>query len=217
MQKISVILKKIPPILLCLCPYLFFVYLWFMAYVIHVESDEAILRCDIYYFVCVGVNFLLNFINLIFMKKTANSEKELAFWCMLIKLLHIPYYVFMFVVCIISLLLVMTPIIFMIFVAPMVVISVLISDYILTIISSSYGFFAISKARKLKLITKVECVIYTILLCIFCTDVIVSIILYIRIKKSLNSKSLSFVSNSNIMNNNVINNNMVNNSDIRRF
>lgn len=199
MQKISVIFKKIPPILLCLCPYLFFVYLWFMAYVIHVESDEAILRCDIYYFVGVGVNFLLNFINLIFMKKTANSEKELAFWCMLIKLLHIPYYVFMFVVCIISLLLVMTPIIFMIFVAPMVVISVLISDYILTIISSSYGFVAIAKGRKYNLITKVEGIIYAIALCFFCSDVICSVVLYVRLRKSLknNNGYLNFVDNSN--------------------
>ena len=173
-------MKRVAPIMLCIWPYFFCALLFFGS-----KNDGSLYLMGNLLFAVVM--FICNIINVIFLLKGEYEAKKLAFWNMLIKLIHIPYYIIIFVIGIVLAMCSFVFFPFSIFMGPLMIISLIVSDYILMITSSMYGFSAIHRMRKAGQIKIGDAVLLDIMHCIFCFDVIVAIMTFGLTKKHLNN------------------------------
>ena len=105
---------------------------------------------------------------------------ELARWDFIIKLCHIPMFVVVFALCLMSMISIAVPAIFM---AVIIMIpGMFFFDLIQMLTSSCYGFRAIRKARQEGLVEKKWAVLHTILHCIFVADVISAFLVCRKLK-----------------------------------
>ena len=165
--------KKVLPVLLMIWPYL-------PILLIFVEDPSGILP-----FVFDGLAVLVYILNIInaFTYKSANQAKELAHYDMVIKLVHIPFYLMIFVFGVLMLATMLVPA--LTGVAPIVIIMLAIVDALLMVTSSMYGVSAALKGVRSGQISGGKAVLLTVMHFIFALDVISAIILHASMKKSV--------------------------------
>lgn len=174
-------MKRLPQILLCLFPYLF-VFLFFSN--ISLEEGTGVV-CTWLPNMILGAIILLNIVNGVIMCKRKESLRTVSFWNLVIKLAHIPFYFIIFIIGILSGLLGLIPVPFMIFVGAGIVISLVVLDYMMLVISSIYGIAAINIGKYHGIFSRTEAMWYVILHFIFCADVVIAAIIYGRARNCI--------------------------------
>ena len=86
------VLKKVLPVVLLIWPYLFFA-----GFLIGEENENLLSAFFLGYLVMTAVVYLMNIVNA-WMYKGEDDSYRLAFFDMLIKLLHIPFYLLVFLI-----------------------------------------------------------------------------------------------------------------------
>lgn len=113
--------------------------------------------------------------------KGEDSYYHLAFWNMLIKLIHIPFYLGVFLLGVLFLLLAVVP--FFTLLSPFLILILILVDVLLMITSSMYGVNALIRAGMKQVVSKKYVIINIILQFLFIADVISAIVLYIKVRK----------------------------------
>ena len=166
-------MKKCWAILLILWPYLL---LPFML-VIHILSDGASKTPELLiYCCCTPVVYIANII----CACRAKDPKGLSFWNMLMKLFHIPAYVLIFMVgaMLAGQLIVGSPL-------GLIIVPILVViDVLLLCTTSSYGVCALVRSMQENRISVAFMVVNIILHFLFVWDVVSSIIVYCKIRKT---------------------------------
>lgn len=168
--------KKWLPILLAVWPYLVLL----LMVVLGKEENPFygfILQLLI---AATAVIYILNIINAFTYK--AENEGQLAFWDMLIKLIHIPFYLIVFVVGAVFLLAMVVPA--LLFVSPFLVFMLAVIDFFLMLTSSSYGIHALIRAKQSGRVSVKFAVIHSILHLFFVMDVISAVIVFAKLKRT---------------------------------
>ena len=86
------VLKKVLPVVLLIWPYLFFI-----GFMIGQDNETLFSAFFLSYLVMTAVVYLMNIVNA-WMYKDEDNCYRLAFFDMLIKLLHIPFYLLVFLI-----------------------------------------------------------------------------------------------------------------------
>lgn len=175
-------MKKIPPILLCFCPYILLVTL--LVSISRIDEETAVDSVIGIPVIILGIIFLLNVINAIVMCRQQESPRTVAFWNLIIKLVHIPFYGIIFTVGIISGLLGLIPVPFMIFIGMGIVICLVIMDYMVLLSSTVYGIAAVWGGRKHDILSKKEAIGYIVMHFIFCLDVVAAVLIYVKTRRA---------------------------------
>lgn len=163
-----------PAIILMIWPYLFFLCFLFPS------KAENELKVFLYtYTVMTAAVYAANILYACLSRK--HSVENLAFWDLVIKAVHIPFYLIVFAIGIFSMLMMVVPAFSL--VSPMIVAMLSIIDYLLLITSSAYGINALWKAKREKTVTQKYAVLHTILHLFFITDIISSKCVYCNIRK----------------------------------
>ncbi len=169
------IAKRILPVILMIWPYTF------VAYLFCSDNGESILWPIIAYILATALVYGANIVNaLLFPRKTKASES--ALFGMLLKIVHIPFYVFVFIFGMMSFgVLAIMP--GNIITAPFMVLVLFIIDVALMATTSIYSLSAIFKmvlAKKMRISTALILGFFSF---IFITDVICSVIILVKVKK----------------------------------
>lgn len=175
--------KRFFPILLGVWPYLVLGLLWIVA------NREKHYYEVVLPLVCVltAVVYILNVINAC--KPKAEDTGALALTDMIVKLVHIPFYLMIFMIGVMSLVLMVVPI--FTFISPIIAIMLAIIDYFLMLTSSAYGIRALILARKDGIISTKFMVLHVIMHFCFVLDIVSAIIVCIKLKKVKNNRVIS--------------------------
>ena len=165
--------KYILPILLAVWPYLFFL---FGLFIDPEASAEAFVR--IY---CIAT-VLVYLANIVFAFRNKDLQiQDLARWDLIIKVCHIPFYIFVMLVgCLLALAIVAPAVLFM---AVMVIPVLVVVDVLLMLTSSCYGFSAIRRAKAEGALSPDAALRHTAAHCMFVADVISAFLLRRRIQQ----------------------------------
>lgn len=180
------VVKKVLPILFMIWPYVFFV-IFFAGGADNETFSE--LKLDIDFFL-TGVVVVFNVINAVIWK-SIDADDELAFWNMLIKLVHIPFYLLVFIAGVALLAASVVP--GLILVTPIVIVGLMIGSFCLMITTSMYGINALIRAVKLRKISVAYAVIHGILHFVFVADTISAVLVFIKIRKTKKAKIQGYV------------------------
>lgn len=167
------VLRKVLPIVLLIWPYLFFV-----GFLIDEEHESLLSGFFLGYLVMTAVVYLLNIINA-WLYKGEDACYRLALFDMLIKLLHIPFYLLVFLAGVLMFMAMVVPA--LLFVSPFIIAILFVVDLLLMITSSMYGVSALVKAVKQGKVSKKYAVVHGILHFLFVTDVISAICVFVKI------------------------------------
>lgn len=173
--------NKIPPITLMIWPYLFFLIAALPENILGVISRHEVINI---YLVLTVVVYIVNIIYAICYLLTHHEEtscKQLAFWGMLTKLVHIPFYIIMLLAAVLSVLIMVVPV--FVLLSPIFIILIIIVDILLMITSSTYGVCAIVRAVKEGILPLRKAVFHGILHYILVLDTISSIYIFVKIRK----------------------------------
>ena len=166
------VLKKALPIVLVIWPYLFFV-----SFLFGEENEDLFSVFFLGYLVMTVVVYILNMINA-WVYKDENACYRLAFFDMLIKLLHIPFYLLVFFVGVLMFMAMVVPA--LLFVSPFIIFMLFVVDLLLMITSSMYGVSALVKAARQGKVSKRYAVVHGIIHFLFVTDVISAICVFVK-------------------------------------
>lgn len=166
------VLKKVLPIVLMIWPYLFFV-----GFLIGQENEDLFSAFFLIYFVMTAVVYILNIINA-WIYKGENVCYRLAFFDMLIKLLHIPFYLLVFLAGVLMIMAMVVPA--LVFVSPFITFMFFLVDLFLMITSSMYGASALVKSVRQGKVSKKYAVVHGILHFLFVTDVISAVCVFAK-------------------------------------
>ena len=169
-------LRKMLPVLLMVWPYLFF------ALMLLPETMDEMFSVILYAYMALTV--VVYFGNMLFVcsNRQEGASERLAFWDMVIKLVHIPFYLLVFAVGAMFLLAMVVPA--LVLFSPMVVMTLAVIDWLLMLTSSSYGIQSIRRAKKQGILTWKSAMWHTVLHLCFVTDVISAVCIYRKIRKS---------------------------------
>lgn len=168
-------LKKILPVTLLLWPYVFLI-----PFLAGSGNEEFFSAFVWIYVVMTAVVYILNIINA-FLDKGEDAGYRLAFWNMLIKLLHIPFYVLVFFLGVLLFVSMVVPA--LVFLSPIMIAMLFVIDMFLMITSSMYGVNALLWAVKQGEVSKTYAVIFGILHFFFVMDIISAICVFARMKR----------------------------------
>ena len=173
-------IKKILPITLLVWPYL-----CILPFGLGSDNEEFSAVFILLYCGLTLVVYALNIINAC-LYKGEDACYKLAFWTMLIKLVHIPFYLCVFVIGVCLLLAAVVPALLL--VTPIMVFMLFLIDLLLMVTSSLYGMNALIRAARQGMVSKKFAVIGSILHFFFVTDVICSIVVYAKLRKGRKKK-----------------------------
>lgn len=173
-------MKKYLPLVLMVWPYLFALYTMLPDGL----NENIYIVLFLAYVILTILVYVLNIRNA-FAYNGNEAALKLAFYDMIIKLIHIPFYLCVFVIGVVFIAAMVVPA--LMFFSPMVVIMLFVVDCFLMLTSSMYGISAALKASRIGMISKKSALLHGIFHCIFVTDLISAIILYRKIKRSINS------------------------------
>ncbi len=173
-------MRKCLPFILMVWPYLF------ALFVVLPDSlnDNIYMLLLFAYVILTLLVYVVNILNAITYKDETATVK-LAFYNMIIKLVHIPFYLCVFVIGVVFLAAMVVPA--LVFVSPLIVLVLFLTDCFLMLTSSVYGISSIIKSSKNNIISKKEAFVFGIFHCMFITDVISAILLYRKIKLKRNN------------------------------
>lgn len=166
-------MKKLLPILLMIWPYL-------VVLIFSLENEHLYLLLLLLY---VLLSFFLMIFSVINAWTYSGEEaaRELAAFNLLIKMVHIPFYLVVFIIGIGVLFASVVPA--LIFVTPIFLVILIVVDTLLLWTSSMYGVSALVKARKGGRVTTCFAVVNSILHFVFVADVISAIVVFFKIRK----------------------------------
>ena len=167
--------KAFFPILLAVWPYISVILLYLLAEV----SDKLYWLIFAAIVISTVVIYTLNIINAC-THKNERADEQLAFWDMLVKLIHIPFYLGVFFIGVVFLLAMVVPMFVM--VSPLIVIMLAVIDFFLMLTSSAYGINAVARARQKGSISTGFLVLNIIMHLLFVTDVISAVIVFVKLK-----------------------------------
>ena len=168
-------MKKLLPILLAVWPYLV---LWMMS--IFGGKEEGNHGLELLLLIMLtAVVYIVNIVNAFTYK--VEDAKKLAFWNMVIKLIHIPFYLIVFIAGVALLLAMVVPA--LVFVSPFLVAILAVIDFFLMLTSSAYGIHALIRAKKNDCVSVKFVVVHSILHLFFVTDVISAIVVFVKTRK----------------------------------
>lgn len=170
------IIRKIPMWILMVCPYIYV-----FDFVSISGGEREIAGIPLFYAYC-ALTLVVCVVNLInaFTYKSEKIVYDLAFWSMVIKLVHIPFYILVYLLGIL-----MVPsmlFIPMTFITPFIILFLVVVDVLFMISSSGYMLKGIWTAKKQEVISKRLAIVLTIFSFVFVGDVVVSIVFYRKIK-----------------------------------
>ena len=168
--------KKILPVLLLIWPYLCVI-----PFGIGSANEDFYGPVMGIYMVLTVAVYLLNIIS-VCMDKDKAAHRRLAFWDMVMKVAHIPFYLAVFVLDVLLFLTIVVPA--MVFVTPFMVGILVAVDLMLMITTSLYGVNALLKGCRLGLLSKTYTVVHIVLHCFFVTDVISAVMIYFKLRKA---------------------------------
>ncbi|MGN0317597.1 MAG: hypothetical protein ACI4E1_06605 [Lachnospira sp.] len=134
-------MKKVLPIITLFWPYCSLLVLFLISNL--VEEDINAEFFENIFLIMQAVFIIITVIGAIVYSK---DEKAL-WWTRMIKLVHIPYYIFIFIVGVLFGLLCVIPVPFMIFLSSTMIIVLFVSDVILMICSSLYGIIYMIRSK----------------------------------------------------------------------
>ncbi len=169
-------LKKVLPVSLLIWPYLCLI-----PFGIASENDDLSGLLIRAYMALTVVVYLLNIISAC-TDRSEDAYGRLAFWDMLMKIAHIPFYVVVFGLGVLLLFTIVVPA--MIFVTPFMVGMLVVVDLLLMITTSLYGVNALFRAWRKGLISGKYAVIHIVMHCFFVTDVISAVMIYFKLRKA---------------------------------
>lgn len=176
-SKMKKIVRKAPMWMLMFCPYIFI-----LDMVILGEKRE-IAGVPLFYLYCAFamVVCVINWINA-FTYKSEKIAKDLAFWSMMIKLVHIPFYILVYLFGILMLpSMLFVP---MTFITPIIILFLVVVDLFFMITSSIYAIKGVWTAKKQERVSKGLAVVLTIFSFAFVGDVICAIVFYRKMRKN---------------------------------
>ena len=166
-------MKKFWSILLILWPYLLIPFMLIM----HILSDGASKTPELLiYCCCTPVVYIANII----CACRTKSAKSLSFWNMLMKILHIPAYIVVFMISVMLTGQLVVGLPFGLFFVPILV----VIDVLLLCTTSTYGICALVRAKRENRISVAFMVVNIILHVLFVWDVISSIIVFFKLRKA---------------------------------
>ena len=166
------VLKKVLPVVLLIWPYLFFA-----GFLIGEENENLFSAFFLGYLVMTAVVYFMNIVNA-WMYKGEDNCYRLAFFDMLIKLLHIPFYLLVFLIGVLMFMAMVVPA--LVFVSPFILFMLFVVDLFLMITSSMYGVSALVKAARQGKVSKKYAVVHGILHFLFVTDVISAVCVFVK-------------------------------------
>lgn len=164
--------RKIFPIILMIWPYVFFVHEYF-------EYKNAHNFFTLYVILTIVV-YVLNIVNALTYPK--DKVNDLAFYDMLIKFVHIPFFLLIFGIGLLLLFAMVVPA--LIFFSPLMIMILAIIDYLLMITSSMYGISAVVKLEQSGRLEKGKGLIYLVLHLAFVVDFLSAVSLYRRVRRN---------------------------------
>lgn len=170
---------KILPTVLLLWPYLCLLPVWAGS------KNEALFSEFIWvYIILTVVVYILNIINAC-VYKGENAGYRLAFWNMLIKLFHIPFYLTVFLLGVALFVSMVVPA--LVFFSPIVIAALFVIDLFLMITSSMYGVNALLRAVKQGEVSQTYALVHGVLHFFFVADIVSAICVFVRLKKRASS------------------------------
>lgn len=166
------VLKKVLPVVLLIWPYLFFA-----GFLIGQDNETLFSAFFLSYLAMTAVVYLINIVNA-WIYKGEDDCYRLAFFDMLIKLLHIPFYLLVFLAGVLMFMAMVVPA--LVFVSPLIIFMLFMVHLFLMITSSMYGVSALVKAARQGKVTKKYAVLHGILHFLFVTDVISAICVFVK-------------------------------------
>jgi hypothetical protein len=165
--------KYLAPVSLALCPYGFLL----LALVPDAWIEELPMAV---FFGLLAVQLVIVVCNIRYVRNSELAPVELVKWELLIKLAHLPYYLAVFAICLMLLIAIAVPAFMMavLFFVPWAV----ITDVILMLTSSCYGFSAIRRAKSAGSLEPGAALRHTVAHCIFVADVISAFLLWRKLK-----------------------------------
>lgn len=166
-------MKKQYPILLAVWPYLSF-----LTVLIPTGQHTPFL-----WIACTLATPVIYIMNLIYVCRFRGEGAfyQLAFWNMVVKLCHIPFYLITALIGVLLLLVMVVPA--FIFASPILVLILTASNYLLMAVTSAYGVSALVRARAAGAVSR-KCMIVNIILhFFFVLDVASSVYVFCRMKK----------------------------------
>ena len=168
-------MKKLLPLLLAVWPYLV---LWLMS--IFGGKEEGNHGLELLLLIALtAVVYIANIVSAFTYK--IEDARKLAFWDMVIKLIHIPFYLIVFIAGVALLLAMVVPA--LVFVSPFLVAILAVIDFFLMLTSSAYGIHALIRAKKNGCVSVKFVVVHSILHLFFVTDVISAVIVFVKTRK----------------------------------
>lgn len=166
-------MKKSLPVLLAIWPYLFFIL------VMAVEQDYYKLLLPAYALLTI----LVYAANMIYAckYKGEGAYKRLAFWGLLIKLVHIPFHLMIALLCIAMLATIVVPALLIL--SPVMIFFLNFVSVLLMITSSVYGVSALVRAKRRKAVSGKFTIVNFIMHFVFVLDVVSSIVVFQRLRK----------------------------------
>lgn len=171
-------LRKILPMILLIWPYILFIPI-----MIEMNTEQMKSTFISLYIIFTVIIYIANIVNAC-VYEGQDDYYQLAFWDMIIKLIHIPFYILIFMIGLGFLMASVVPV--FVFLTPMIISILLIIDLFLMVTSSMYGVNAIIHARQQNVVSKRWGSGYMILHFIFVLDMMSAIIIFIKFKKLRN-------------------------------
>lgn len=171
--------KRILPILLAVSPYIY-VFIVCSVFARNLPlTTTSLKQILLSYFIMVLIVYLPNCVFAFLSPNAGVQLTQLAFWNMVIKLFHIPFYIVVFVFGGL-----LTVALFL-FGGPILALILAIMDFLLMLTSSTFGFSTLKQARKHNLLDSRAVGTYTICHFIFCADAISAVMLYKKVKAAI--------------------------------
>lgn len=168
--------RKWLPILLMVWPYLVFAILCLGAN----EENTAYGGSILLLILLTAVVYIANIVNACAYKK--EDARQLAFWNMIMKLVHIPFYLMIFLIGVMALVVMVVPV--FVFVSPIIAITLMVIDFFLMLTSSVYGINALIRARRNGSVSTKFTVLHSMMHLFFVLDVISAVVVFLKLRKS---------------------------------
>lgn len=130
--------------------------------------------------IMVGIVSLLSMIYPWLLTRFGYNARQILFWNMLLKIAHIPFFVFICLVCVMLFPLTIP-----------LIIPAMIIDYIVLLGSAMYGVNGLRLCRKFENFSATAIVVNIVMQFFFCANVISAIYCYVKVRKASKSSVLS--------------------------
>lgn len=164
--------KRYFPITLMIWPYLYIFSLYMLGE--YASNFPIMLSYSI-------LTIVLYVAHMLHVYRGKKSFYQLAFWNMVIKVFHIPFYIFILILQFVFMAIAVVPA--FIIVSPIIVFLLFFIECLLMIVSSMYGVNALIRARRKKLISTKYMILHGVLHFILIIDVISAIFVFIKLRR----------------------------------